>query len=138
VCGHSCPSNILDGPVYSPRLERGYYGTPYGGGPQYGSGGGDQYGYGPAYSYAKQAPEPPTTAALHLATGLERAILASRLRVNTSTETAYWVKVKNPKAPAVKREAEEDWGRSGPFQFNPPVASRKSNAWPSIPRALVL
>src|SRR5262249_6418734 len=28
--------------------QRGYYGTPYGGGPQYGSGGGDQYGYGPA------------------------------------------------------------------------------------------
>jgi len=23
---------------------------------------------------------------------------------------AHWVKVKNPKAPAVKREAEEDWG----------------------------
>jgi hypothetical protein len=22
----------------------------------------------------------------------------------------YWVKVKNPNAPAVKREAEEDWG----------------------------
>ena len=36
--------------------QRGYYGTPYGGGPQYGSGGGD---YGPAYSYGKQAPEPP-------------------------------------------------------------------------------
>ena len=25
---------------------------------------------------------------------------------------AGWVKVKNPKAPAVKREAEEDWGSS--------------------------
>ena len=24
----------------------------------------------------------------------------------------HWLKVKNPKAPAVKREAEEDWGRS--------------------------
>jgi hypothetical protein len=36
--------------------ERGYYRTPYDGGPQYGSGGGDQYGYGPAYSYARQAP----------------------------------------------------------------------------------
>jgi hypothetical protein len=34
--------------------QRGYYGTPYGGGPQYGSGGGDQYGYGPAYSYVLQ------------------------------------------------------------------------------------
>jgi hypothetical protein len=24
---------------------------------------------------------------------------------------AHWIKVKNPNAPAVKREAEEDWGR---------------------------
>jgi len=39
--------------------QRGYYGTPYGDGPQYGSGGGDQYGYGPAYSYGKQAPAGP-------------------------------------------------------------------------------
>jgi hypothetical protein len=37
--------------------ERGYYGTPSGGGPQYDSGGGDQYGYGPGYSYARQAPD---------------------------------------------------------------------------------
>jgi hypothetical protein len=36
----------------------GHYGTPYGGGPQWGEGGGDQYGYGPAYSYARQAPDP--------------------------------------------------------------------------------
>ena len=35
---------------------RGYYGTPYDGGPHHGSGGGDQYGYGPGYSYARQAP----------------------------------------------------------------------------------
>jgi hypothetical protein len=34
--------------------QRGYYGTPYGGGPQYGNGGGDQYGYGPGYSYARR------------------------------------------------------------------------------------
>jgi ATP-dependent DNA ligase len=29
-----------------------------------------------------------------------------------SGRSAHWVTVKNPKAPAVKREAEEDWGRS--------------------------
>jgi bifunctional non-homologous end joining protein LigD len=28
-----------------------------------------------------------------------------------SGRSAHWVKVKNPKAPAAKREAEEDWGR---------------------------
>jgi ATP-dependent DNA ligase len=27
-----------------------------------------------------------------------------------SGRSAHWIKVKNPKAPAVKREAEEDWG----------------------------
>jgi bifunctional non-homologous end joining protein LigD len=31
-----------------------------------------------------------------------------------SGRSAHWVKVKNPKAPAVKREAEEDWNRLGP------------------------
>jgi hypothetical protein len=36
-----------------------HYGSPYGAGPQYGSGGGDQYGYGPGYGYARQAPELP-------------------------------------------------------------------------------
>jgi hypothetical protein len=39
--------------------QKGYFGTPYDGGPQYGSGGGDQYGYGPGYSYARQAPSYP-------------------------------------------------------------------------------
>jgi hypothetical protein len=28
-----------------------------------------------------------------------------------SSRSPHWVKVKNPKATAVKREAEEDWGR---------------------------
>jgi bifunctional non-homologous end joining protein LigD len=28
-----------------------------------------------------------------------------------SGRSAHWVKIKNPKAPAVKREAEEDWGQ---------------------------
>jgi hypothetical protein len=28
-----------------------------------------------------------------------------------SGRSPHWVKVKNPKAPAVTREAEEDWGR---------------------------
>ncbi len=28
-----------------------------------------------------------------------------------SGRSPHWVKIKNPKAPAVKREAEEDWGR---------------------------
>jgi hypothetical protein len=28
-----------------------------------------------------------------------------------SGHSQYWLKVKNPKAPAVKREAEDDWGR---------------------------
>jgi bifunctional non-homologous end joining protein LigD len=29
----------------------------------------------------------------------------------SSGRSKYWVKVKNPAAPAVRREAEEDWGR---------------------------
>jgi len=32
----------------------------------------------------------------------------SRYRFGRSRD---WVKIKNPQAPAVKREAEEDWGR---------------------------
>jgi hypothetical protein len=31
-------------------------------------------------------------------------------RLRKSKRSPHWVKVKNPKAPAVKREAEEDWG----------------------------
>jgi bifunctional non-homologous end joining protein LigD len=32
-----------------------------------------------------------------------------------SGRSPHWVKVKNPKAPAVTREAEEDWGRRKAF-----------------------
>jgi ATP-dependent DNA ligase len=28
-----------------------------------------------------------------------------------SGRSPHWLKIKNPKAPAVKREADEDWGR---------------------------
>jgi hypothetical protein len=35
----------------------------------------------------------------------------SRLGCNRFGRSPRWVKVKNPNAPAVKREAEEDWGR---------------------------
>jgi ATP-dependent DNA ligase len=34
--------------------------------------------------------------------------LGSRYR---SSRTSDWLKFKNPEAPAVKREAEKDWGR---------------------------
>jgi hypothetical protein len=43
--------------------------------------------------------------------GLEGIVskrLGSRYR---SGRTSDWLKFKNPEAPAVKREAEEDWGR---------------------------
>jgi hypothetical protein len=58
---------------------RGYYGTSYGGGPQYGSGGGDQYGHGPAYSYARQVkkvtfPRVQTMSAFYLNVGPLTAI----------------------------------------------------------------
>jgi bifunctional non-homologous end joining protein LigD len=40
--------------------------------------------------------------------GIVSKRLGSSYRLGRSP---HWVKVKNPKAPAVKREAEEDWGR---------------------------
>jgi hypothetical protein len=97
--------------------QRGYYGTPYGGGPEYGSGGGDQYGYGPAYSYAKQAPDPlppPRCDWRRVWNGNTGFAPASEQKVCRNLpagRSPYWVKVKNPKAPAMKREAEEDWRR---------------------------
>jgi ATP-dependent DNA ligase len=40
--------------------------------------------------------------------GIVSKRLGSRYRAGRSKD---WIKVKNPAAPAVKREAEEDWGR---------------------------
>jgi hypothetical protein len=31
------------------------------------------------------------------------------MRLGSLARSAHWVKVKNPRAPAVTREAEEDW-----------------------------
>jgi bifunctional non-homologous end joining protein LigD len=35
-----------------------------------------------------------------------------------SGRTPHWIKSKNPKAPAVKREAEEDWGHNNFFSHS--------------------
>jgi bifunctional non-homologous end joining protein LigD len=42
--------------------------------------------------------------------GIVSKRLGSRYR---SGRSPHWIKVKNPAAPAVKREAEEDWGNNG-------------------------
>jgi hypothetical protein len=47
--------------------------------------------------------------------------------VNTSTETAHWVKVKNPKAP-VTREA---WGRLGPHRCKSELATLRRSPFNS-------
>jgi bifunctional non-homologous end joining protein LigD len=41
-----------------------------------------------------------------------KGIVSKRLGSSyRSGRSPHWIKVKNPNAPAVKREAEEDWGR---------------------------
>jgi hypothetical protein len=40
-----------------------------------------------------------------------RAVVSKRLGSLYSGRSPDWLKMKNPDAPAVKREAEEDWGR---------------------------
>ena len=42
--------------------------------------------------------------------GLDR-LFADHRFVRHAGRTDHWIKVKNPAAPAVKREAEEDWAR---------------------------
>jgi hypothetical protein len=38
--------------------------------------------------------------------------------------TDAWIKVKNPIAPAVRREAETDWANSGPGGTSGPLTDR--------------
>ena len=42
--------------------------------------------------------------------GCESIVSKRLISPYRSGRSPHWVKVKNPKAPAVKREAEEDWG----------------------------
>jgi bifunctional non-homologous end joining protein LigD len=68
----------------------------------------------PAWRAAKRAPERQEGAVVFqhaCKMGLEGIVskrLGSRYRSGRSPD---WLKFKNPEAPAVKREAEEDWGR---------------------------
>jgi bifunctional non-homologous end joining protein LigD len=43
--------------------------------------------------------------------GLEGIVSKRRDSRYRSGRSPHWIKTKNPNAPAVKREAEEDWGR---------------------------
>jgi bifunctional non-homologous end joining protein LigD len=43
--------------------------------------------------------------------GLEGIVSKQRNSLNRSGRLAHWIKSKNPNAPAVKREAEEEWDR---------------------------
>jgi hypothetical protein len=42
--------------------------------------------------------------------GLEGIVSKRRESFYSSGRSPHWIKTKNPQAPAVKREAEEDWG----------------------------
>jgi bifunctional non-homologous end joining protein LigD len=43
--------------------------------------------------------------------GFESVVAKRKDLPYRSGRSPDWIKLKNPKAPAVKREAEEDWGR---------------------------
>jgi hypothetical protein len=43
--------------------------------------------------------------------GLEGIVLCVQDRAIGQVRSSDWLKFKNPEAPALKREAEEEWGR---------------------------
>jgi hypothetical protein len=54
-------------------------------------------------------PKPPAPEAAEASTTAARRIADPRLRGYARGRSPDWLKMKNPAAPAVKREAEEDW-----------------------------
>jgi ATP-dependent DNA ligase len=55
----------------------------------------------------------PTVFAHACKMGLEGIVSKHKTSTYRSGRSPDWLKMKNPEAPAVKREAEEDWGRGG-------------------------
>ena len=55
----------------------------------------------------------PTVFAHACKMGLEGIVSKRKDSMYRSGRSRDWLKMKNPAAPAVKREAEEDWGRGG-------------------------
>src|SRR5262245_65535270 len=67
------------------------------------------------------SPTPPRLQARLRGHRVEAARLALPLR-----RSPDWLKMKNPAAPAVRREADEDWGRRG-WRKRRPAAPTRSN-----------
>jgi bifunctional non-homologous end joining protein LigD len=67
---------------------------------------------GPGIRYNEHlAAEGPSVFAHACKLGLEGIVSKRKDSRYRSGRSPDWVKFKNPEAPAVKREAEEDWGR---------------------------
>ena len=59
----------------------------------------------------RQAPAKPATKVLSVDFSTYRKARSGWARATAAAESPDWLKFKNPEAPAVRREAEEDWGR---------------------------
>ena len=66
----------------------------------------------------------PTVFAHAYKMGLEGIVSKRKNSMHRSGRSPDWLKMKNPAAPAVKREAEEDWGDSIPRRANYGPAGR--------------
>jgi ATP-dependent DNA ligase len=59
------------------------------------------------------SPNAPTVFAHACRLGLEGIVSKRKDTTYRSGRSLAWLKLKNPAAPAVKREAEEEWGKKG-------------------------